>query len=100
MAALEAVIARLDIRRAQVLVEAIIVEMEIVEGRELGCSGYLLMTPDCTEVTSAPVQRSRAETLPSLRRLFLRTQPLKTLVSVTSRVPYRRFPVPLWLGRG
>ena len=36
MAALE-VIARLDIRRAQVLVEAIIVEMEIVEGRELGC---------------------------------------------------------------
>ena len=36
MAALEAVIARLDIRRAQVLVEAIIVEMEIVEGRELG----------------------------------------------------------------
>ena len=36
MAALENVIARLDIRRAQVLVEAIIVEMEIVEGRELG----------------------------------------------------------------
>ena len=36
MAALESVIARLDIRRAQVLVEAIIVEMEIVEGRELG----------------------------------------------------------------
>ena len=36
MAALEAVIARLDIRRAQVLVEAIIVEMEVVEGRELG----------------------------------------------------------------
>ena len=36
MAALEAVIARLDIRRAQVLVEAIIVEMELVEGRELG----------------------------------------------------------------
>ncbi len=36
MAALESVIGRLDIRRAQVLVEAIIVEMEIVEGRELG----------------------------------------------------------------
>ena len=36
MAALEAVIARLDIRRAQVLVEAIIVEIDIVEGRELG----------------------------------------------------------------
>ncbi len=36
MAALEAVIARLDIRRAQVLVEAIIVEMEITEGQELG----------------------------------------------------------------
>ena len=36
MAALESVISRLDIRRAQVLVEAIIVEMEIVEGRELG----------------------------------------------------------------
>ncbi len=36
MAALESVIARLDIRRAQVLVEAIIVEMEAVEGQELG----------------------------------------------------------------
>lgn len=36
MAALEAVIARLDIRRAQVLIEAIIVEMEMTEGRELG----------------------------------------------------------------
>ncbi|MDB2660444.1 type II secretion system secretin GspD [Luminiphilus sp.] len=36
MVALESVIGRLDIRRAQVLVEAIIVEMEIVEGRELG----------------------------------------------------------------
>ena len=36
MAALEAVIARLDIRRAQVLIEAIIVEMEVVEGQELG----------------------------------------------------------------
>lgn len=36
MAALEAVIARLDIRRAQVLIEAIIVEMEVTEGQELG----------------------------------------------------------------
>lgn len=36
MAALESVIARLDIRRAQVLVEAIIVEMELVDGQELG----------------------------------------------------------------
>jgi general secretion pathway protein D len=36
MVALESVIARLDIRRAQVLGEAIIVEMELVEGRELG----------------------------------------------------------------
>jgi general secretion pathway protein D len=36
MAALESVIARLDIRRAQVLVEAIIVEMELQEGQELG----------------------------------------------------------------
>lgn len=36
MAALESVISRLDIRRAQVLVEAIIVEMEVVEGQELG----------------------------------------------------------------
>jgi len=36
MAALEAVIVRLDIRRAQVLVEAIIVEMEVTEGQELG----------------------------------------------------------------
>ena len=36
MAALEAVIQRLDIRRAQVLVEAIIVEMEIIDGQDLG----------------------------------------------------------------
>ena len=39
MAALEAVIARLDIRRAQVLIEAIIVEMSIREGQDWGCSG-------------------------------------------------------------
>ncbi len=36
MAAIEAVIRRLDIRRAQVLVEAIIVEMELVDGQDLG----------------------------------------------------------------
>ena len=36
MAALEAVIARLDIRRAQVLIEAIIVEVRVSEGQELG----------------------------------------------------------------
>ena len=36
MAALESVITRLDIRRAQVLIEAIIVEMEMTEGQELG----------------------------------------------------------------
>lgn len=36
MSALEAVIARLDIRRAQVLVEAIIVEMEQIDGQDLG----------------------------------------------------------------
>ena len=36
MASLEAVIHRLDIRRAQVLVEAIIVEMELLDGQDLG----------------------------------------------------------------
>ncbi len=36
MAALESVIQRLDIRRAQVLVEAIIVEMELIDGQDLG----------------------------------------------------------------
>ena len=36
MAALESVIQRLDIRRAQVLVEAIIVELESIDGRNLG----------------------------------------------------------------
>ena len=36
MVSLESVIARLDIRRAQVLIEAIIVEMEMTEGQELG----------------------------------------------------------------
>ena len=36
MAAIEAVIRRLDIRRAQVLVEAIIVEMEVTNGEDLG----------------------------------------------------------------
>ena len=36
MQSLEAVIARLDIRPAQVLVEAIIAEMEIIDGQDLG----------------------------------------------------------------
>jgi general secretion pathway protein D len=36
MASLEAVITRLDIRRAQVLVEAIIVELEVRDGQDLG----------------------------------------------------------------
>ncbi|MEM8563089.1 MAG: type II secretion system secretin GspD [Pseudomonadota bacterium] len=36
MASIEAVVHRLDIRRAQVLVEAIIVEMEITDGQDLG----------------------------------------------------------------
>ncbi len=36
MAALESVIQRLDIRRAQVLVEAIIVEMDVIDGQDLG----------------------------------------------------------------
>ena len=36
MAALEAVIRRLDIRRAQVLVVAMIVEMELIDGQDLG----------------------------------------------------------------
>ncbi len=36
MASLEAVIYQLDIRRAQVLVEAIIVEMEVIDGQDLG----------------------------------------------------------------
>jgi general secretion pathway protein D len=36
MVALEAVIHRLDIRRAQVLVEAIIVEMQVIDGQDLG----------------------------------------------------------------
>ncbi len=36
MAALESVIQRLDIRRAQVLVEAIIVELQLLDGQDLG----------------------------------------------------------------
>lgn len=36
MAAIESVIQRLDIRRAQVLVEAIIVELEVIDGQDLG----------------------------------------------------------------
>jgi len=36
MASIESVIRRLDIRRAQVLVEAIIVEMELIDGQNLG----------------------------------------------------------------
>ena len=97
MAALEAVIARLDIRRAQVLVEAIIVEMEIVEGRELGLQWLFANDSGLYGSNIAPVELSRAERT-SLRRLFLRTQPLKILVSVTSRVPYRRCPVPPLVG--
>jgi general secretion pathway protein D len=36
MASIESVVHRLDIRRAQVLVEAIIVEMEVIDGQDLG----------------------------------------------------------------
>jgi len=50
MASLEAVIQRLDIRRAQVLVEAIIVEMEVIDGQELGLQWLLLITMVCLAV--------------------------------------------------
>ena len=54
-------IARLDIRRAQVLVEAIIVEMEIVEGRELGLQ--LLFANDSglfgSAISSSQAQQGR-----------------------------------------
>jgi general secretion pathway protein D len=36
MASIESVVHRLDIRRAQVLVEAIIVELEVIDGQDLG----------------------------------------------------------------
>ena len=61
MAALEAVIARLDIRRAQVLVEAIIVEMEIVEGRELGLQWLFVNDSGLfgSNISTSPAQQGR-----------------------------------------
>lgn len=65
MAALEAVIARLDIRRAQVLVEAIIVEMEIVEGRELGLQWLFANDSGLygSNISSSAAQQGRNATL-------------------------------------
>ena len=61
MAALESVIARLDIRRAQVLVEAIIVEMEIVEGRELGLQWLFANTSGAfgSNISTSSAQQAR-----------------------------------------
>ena len=100
MAALEAVIARLDIRRAQVLVEAIIVEMEIVEGRELGLQWLFANDSGLYGSNISTSGAQQGQMLPSLRRLFLRTPPLKTLVSVTSRCLIAGSRYHLWLGSG
>ena len=75
MAALEAVIARLDIRRAQVLVEAIIVEMEIVEGRELGLQWLFANDSGLygSNISTSSAQQGRNATpqaiIPKIRRL-------------------------------
>ena len=65
MAALEAVIARLDIRRAQVLVEAIIVEMEVVEGRELGLQWLFANSSGAfgSNISTSSAQQARNGTL-------------------------------------
>ena len=65
MAALESVIARLDIRRAQVLVEAIIVEMEIVEGRELGLQWLFANDSGLygSNISSSSAQQARNATI-------------------------------------
>jgi general secretion pathway protein D len=65
MAALEAVIARLDIRRAQVLVEAIIVEMEVVEGRELGLQWLFANSSGAfgSNISTSSAQQGRNGTL-------------------------------------
>ncbi len=59
MAALEAVIHRLDIRRAQVLVEAIIVEMEVIDGQDLGLQ-WLFAENDGFYGSNINVQDARA----------------------------------------
>ena len=61
MAALEAVIHRLDIRRAQVLVEAIIVEMTLSDGQDLGLQW--LFANDQGFYGSSINDQSRAERL-------------------------------------
>ena len=58
MAALESVIARLDIRRAQVLVEAIIVELTVTDGRELGLQWLFA---DDSGVFGSNISTSRAQ---------------------------------------
>ena len=61
MATLESVIARLDIRRAQVLVEAIIVEMEVTEGQELGLQWLFASNSGVfgSNVSTSSAQRQR-----------------------------------------
>ena len=60
MAALEAVIHRLDIRRAQVLVEAIIVEMEMIDGQDLGLQ-WLFANEDGAFGSNINASNSRAQ---------------------------------------
>tara|TARA_B100001540_G_scaffold250713_1_gene226744 strand:+ start:722 stop:2791 length:2070 start_codon:yes stop_codon:yes gene_type:complete len=62
MAALEAVIARLDIRRAQVLVEAIIVEMTVTDGQELGLQ-WLFAEENGFYGSNIDAQDARARTI-------------------------------------
>jgi general secretion pathway protein D len=54
MAALEAVVQRLDIRRAQVLVEAIIVELEVIDGQDLGLQWLFANDTASSAATSTP----------------------------------------------
>ena len=62
MAALEAVIHRLDIRRAQVLVEAIIVEMELIDGQDLGLQ-WLFANEDGAFGSNISAGNSRARAI-------------------------------------
>ena len=62
MASLESVIQRLDIRRAQVLVEAIIVELEVIDGQDLGLQ-WLFVNEDGAFGSNISGSNTRAQNI-------------------------------------
>ena len=89
MAALEAVIHRLDIRRAQVLVEAIIVEMELIDGQDLGLQWLFAEDDGFTAVISMPMMPGRVTSpRPCCPQMTMSHPPMMISIWATWPVPW------------